>query len=237
MKKLGWHIVHALTGVRLSTRTRYTDWSVMSGVFPVDVAEIQKKLPSKRLTPIQLSPGTATIVLRAIEVRKAQGLSPYNEFSFEVPVLCEATGGVFGLPGSFVLYMPVTSEEARWGGVEVVGLPKFLAEIQFEETIDLRRCRVRAEGKDIVTLEVNKLDTENESWDWYVYGMRDGDLLRTHISSRGQRNILNVKGGASYFLGDHPIAEQLKTMKIDAVSITHEYAPRLQSLEDRPVKV
>jgi hypothetical protein len=237
VKKIGWHIIHGLTGVHLSTSTQYIDWSVMSGSFPVSAAKIQEKLPSKRLTPVKSSPDTATIVLRAIEVRKVRGLSPYNEFSMEVPVVCEMAGSVTGLPGSFVLYMPVTSEEARWGGVDVVGLPKFLAEIQFEDTTARRRCKVQAEGKDIVTLEVEKMDTEAESWDWYIYGVRDGELLRTHISSQGQRKILDVKGGASYFLGDHSVAEQLRALKIGAVSIAHEYAPHLQSLEDRPIKV
>ncbi len=237
MKKLGWHLTHRLTGVHLSSSTLYLDWSEMSGSFPVPESKIRQMLPSKSLDPVQFTAGTTTVVFRAIEVRKARGLSPYNEFSVEVPVVYRGTSKVSGLPGSCVLYMPVTTEEARWGGVEIVGLPKFIANIQFEDAGETRRCRVQADGKDLITLEVRKLETNAQSWDWYIYGVRDGQLLRTHIGNQGQRGVAAVRGGSSYTLGDHPVAEELRSLEIDAKSIEHEFVPKFHSLEDRPLKV
>jgi hypothetical protein len=235
-KKFGWHFVHKLTGIHLSTPTRYFDWSVMSASFPAPVSNLQEKLP-KGLVAVEFEPATITIILRAIEVRKAQGLSPYNEFAVEVPVMYQKTAVDKGLPGSYVLYMPVTSEEARWGGVEIVGLPKFIAEINFEETDEIRQCNVQANKKTIVTLEVQKLTPESQAWDWYIYGVRDGKLLRTHLACKGQRGLSNTKAGASFSLGNHPIADELRALKIGNASTASEYAPMLESIEDRPAEV
>jgi hypothetical protein len=111
---------------------------------------------------------------------------------------------------------------------------EFIAEIHFEEVGEVRRCHVRAEGKDIITLEVKKLITEPPSWNWYLYGVRDGQLLRILVQIQGQKGITDVRGGASYTLGDHPIAEELRSQQLDNVSIAHEYAPQLHSLLNRP---
>jgi hypothetical protein len=234
MKKRGWYFIHALTGVHLATPTHYLDWSMMSASFPAHVANVQETLPSVKLNPVQSMPGITTVMFRATEIRQVRGLSPYNEFSVEVPVVYEGTGKAAVLSGSYVLYMPVTTEEARWGGVEVNGLPKFITEIHFEEVGEVRRCRVQAEGKDIINLEVKKLIAEPQSWDWYLYGVRDGQLLRMLVQIQGQKGMTDVREGASYTLGDHPIAEELRSLQIDTVSIAHEYAPQLHSLLNCP---
>jgi hypothetical protein len=237
MKKRGWYFVHALTGVHLSTLTHYLDWSMMSASFLAPVAKVKEKLPSEKLNPVQSAPGITTVVFRAMEVRQVRGLPPYNEFSIDVPVVYEVGGKAAGLPGSYILYMPVTSEEARWGGVEVGGFPKFLAEIKFEDVGEVRRCQVHAEGKGIITLEVKKFVAEPQSWDWYLYGVRDGRILRTLVQIQGQRGLSDVREGASYTLGDHPIAEELRSLEIGNISITHEYAPKLRSLENNPMSI
>lgn len=237
IEKRGWHLIHALTGLHLSKPIHYLDWSMISASFPAPVAKVREKLPSENLNPVQSAPGTTTVVLKAMEVRKVRGFPPYNEFAVEVPVVYEVAGEAAGLPGSCILYMPVTTEEARWGGVEIVGLPKFIAEIHLEDAGEVRRCHVQAEGKDIITLEVEKLVTEPQSWDWYLFGVRDGQLLRTLVQMQGQRGIADVRGGASYSLGDHPIAKELRSLEIDNMSIAREYVPQGQSLEDRPASV
>lgn len=237
MKKRGWYLIHALTGVHLSTPIYYLDWSMMRASFLAPVAKVQKKLPSRNLKPVQLVPGTATVVFNAMEMRKVRGLSPYNEFAIEVPVVYEVEDKAERKFGSYVLYMPVTTEGARWGGVEIYGLPKFLAEIHFEDVGEECRCQVQEGGKNIITLEVKKLVTEPQSWEMYLYGVRDGQLLRTLVQIQGQKGTSDVRRGASYTLGDHPIAEELRSLEIDNVSISHEYAPQLQGLEKDPPSI
>jgi hypothetical protein len=50
-----------------------------------------------------------------------------------VPVLYKTTDQGPGLPGGYVVHPPLTTEEARCGGAEFYGFPRFLAEITFED--------------------------------------------------------------------------------------------------------
>ncbi len=232
-----WYFVHALTGVHLSSPTRYKDWSMMGASFTASIERVQERLPLANLKPVESIPGSATVVLKAFEVRKAANLPPYNEFSVEIPVVYEGENMAKGLQVSFILHMPVTREEARWGGVDIYGLPKFIANISFEEEEEVRRCKVKAEEREVITLEVKKVPAKAASWDWYLYGVRDGQLIMSHIKINGQRGVSDTLGGGSFRLGDHPISDNLRLLEIDNISVGHEYSPKLDSLEDNPIIV
>ena len=233
LKKFGWHFVHKLTGIHLSTNTIYYDWTVSTAIFLAPIEKIRPKIP-KNLHLIETEPSMTSIILRAIRVKKAQGLLPYNEFSIEVPVFFKADS--LELPGSFALYMPVTSEESRWGGAEIVGLPKFLADISFGQSPEHIRCKVSADEKELIYFEIQKVPTVFQSWDWYIYGLRDNRLLRTHLLNEGQRGVADVHGGASFRLGTHPISEELRQLEISHFCIQHEYSFKIKSIEERPIE-
>jgi hypothetical protein len=208
----------------------FFDLSMIMANFPVPVAKVQETLPSNKLKPVQLMPGTAVVSLAAMEYRHIDRLTPFNEFGIAVPVLYGMTDNVPGLAGSYVYYMPATTQEACNGGIKIYGFSKFVAEISFEDTGEMRCCRVRAEGKDIITLEAKKLVTQPQSWDTYTYTVKDGQFLRTYIPLQGQSGTTDVKGSASYILGDHPIAEELRALGMDKTSVWHQYAPQLQAI-------
>ncbi len=233
------------TGVRIGLPVRYYDWSWMNAIFPAPAAKVQRLLPSNKLKPLLLMPGTAMVALTAMEYRQIADVGPYNEFSISVLVQCEPTINVPGLPlllnpllsphwykkfGVYIHHLPVTTREARDFGVEIWGYPKFVAEISFEDAAEIRRCRLRAEGKDIVTLEVKKLDTRTRPICLYSYTVKDGQLLKTLIQTQGQYGITKFPGGASYILGDHPMAEELKTLGMGKTAVGRFYAPQVQSL-------
>lgn len=221
-------------GVRIRFPIRYFDLSSIVGAFPAPVAKVQEVLPSDKLKPVQPMPGTAIVALVAEEFRAVDVIGPYNEFGVMIPVAYETAGNVPGLPGLYVLHLPVTSEEARLSGVEIYGFPKFLADISFEQAGEIHRCRVRAEEKDIITMEVRKSATEPQSEDIYYYAVKDGQLLRTLIRTQGQNSTSYIRGGASYTLGDHPIAEELLALEMDRTSVMHQYAPQLKCLLHLP---
>jgi len=221
-------------GVRVRFPVRYFDWSSITAAFPAPADKVREALPSDKLKPVQVTPGIATVALIAMEYRAVEGLAPYNEFAVMVPVMYETSANVPGLPGYYVLHMPVTTEEARLAGVEIYGFPKFIAEISFEDAGKMCRCRVRAEGKDIIILEVDKLVTEPQSEDIYTYTVKHDQLLRTLVQAQGQNSISDVRGGASYTLGDHPIAEELRALEMDKTSLLHRYAPQMRSMLHQP---
>ncbi|MCL4476071.1 MAG: acetoacetate decarboxylase family protein [Nitrospirae bacterium] len=232
------------SGVRIRLPIRYHDWSWINAFFSAPVTKVRRLLPSGKLKPILLAPGITMVALSGFEYRKSD-LNPYNEFAVAIPVQYEPVVNIPGLPllfhpalspewyrklGMYVHHLPVTTQAALDTGVEIWGYPKFIAEISFEETGDMRRCRLRAEGKEIVVLEVKKSTTKARAISFYTYTVKNGQLLRTLIQTQGQYCITRFPGGASYTLGDHPIAEELKTLGMGRTALGRFYAPQLQSL-------
>ena len=216
-----------VSGICFKLPVRYFDCSRIRASFPAPAAKVQEVLPSEKLKPVQIKPGTTAVSLAAYEHRHIEGFEQYNEFGISVPVLYKTADKDTGLSGIYVLHLPVTTEETCRAGVELYGFPKFIAEISLEDAGEMRRCRVRAEGKDIITLEVKKLVTESRSSDIYAYTVKDGKLLRTLIQMQGQVGTSSLAGGASYILGDHPIAEELQNMEIGETAIEYAYTPQM----------
>lgn len=228
------------TGARIGLPVRYYEWSALMAHFPAPTAALRGLLPSGRLRPAELIPGTGVVSLAAMEYRRIADVQPYNEFGIMVPVLYESSRNVPVLPllapqrfrgfGLYVHHLPVTTEEARIFGIEIWGYPKFLAEIDFEETDRVRRCRLQADGKSILTLEVAKTATRARPLDLYSYTVKDGQLLHTRVQAEGQVGITRFRGGARCDLGDHPVAEELRALRMGGTAVERLYAPQVQSM-------
>jgi Acetoacetate decarboxylase (ADC) len=233
------------TGGHIGLPVRYYDWSWMNALFPAPAEKVQRLLPSIKLRPVLPMPGIAMVALTAMEYRKIADVAPYNEFSIGVPVQFEPTFNIPGLPlffhpllspqryrkfGIYVHHLPVTTQAARDFGVEIWGYPKFIAEISFEDVGEMRRCRLQADGKNIVTLEIRRLATQDRSISLYTYTVKNGKILRTLVQSKGEYGITRFPGGASYTLGDHPIADELKALGMGKTALGRFFAPQVQSL-------
>ena len=230
--------VELATGARIGLPLRYYDWSGIMAHFPVSAAAVRNLLPSNKLKPVQLVPGTAILSLAAMEYRQISDLAPYNEFAIMVPAVYEPMVNIPSLPllfpqsfkrfGFYVHHMPVTTQGACDCGVEIWGFPKIVAQISFEETNQVRRCQLQAEGKDIVTLEVEKMVTKGRAMNYRTYTVKDGQLLKTLIQAQGRFGTARFRGGASYALGDHPIAEELRALGMGETAVERLYAPQMQ---------
>jgi hypothetical protein len=200
------------------------------GGFPVPASGIKRVLPSNKLKPVKLMPGKGAIALVAKEYGRIDGFAPYNEFTIMVSVTYDTVNGAPGLHGYYILHQYVTTEEARQVGVEVYGYPTVLADITFEDEGKIRRCRVLAEGKDIITLQVKKLTTDALPWDMDFFSVKGKELLRSHIQGSGQQGISGNRGEASFTLGKHLIADKLRALNTGKLSVLHRYAPHWQSI-------
>jgi len=227
---------------------RYLDWSAIHALFPASSAQLRQLLPSKKLIPMSLCPGKALISLMAMEYRQIAGVKPYNEFSIGIPVQYEPTVNIPGMIlifhpllapqryekfGVYIYRLPVTTEEANALGIEIWGYPKIVTEIVFEETGIVRRCRLRTGGADTLILEVKKLPTKIRSIDLYSYSVKDKQLLRTKIQTQGQYGISRSLGGGRCKLGDGPIADDLRGLKIGKTALGCFYAEHVQSILPR----
>ncbi len=66
--------------------------------------------------------------------------------------------------------------------------------------------------------------------DFYTYTVLDGQLLHTRVQTRGQYGMARFRGGASFELGDHPIAGELRALDVGARPVEVYSIPSLQSL-------
>lgn len=118
-----------------------------------------------------------------------------------------------------ILQLPVTTEQARAGGVEVYGYPKFIADIDvaFDGRSFSGVTRDRHGGSEIVRLEGrSRLGIPMPGSDIVTWSILDGALLRTHIELDAR---FRLSPGWGYQLrvgtSEHAMAQQLRRLGLE----------------------
>ncbi len=235
-RKIVWSSIFVLTGKRISQPVTFWDWTMIGAYFPAPVAALQEALPSPKLRPVEIKPGIGLVHLRANDYHRVDIFGAFKEFHVDIPVRYETQPGGPTLEGHYILQLPLTSEEGRFMGLHTYGYPKFLASIDFEEKRESLRCRVNVDGKDLITVEVDKMPTQQKFLCWYEYTVIDKHLLRTPFQHTGQWGSVESNTGASFTLGDHPLARDIACLGMEPTPIRHDYAPQLSSILQVPEK-
>ena len=230
IKKPVWYTVHALTGIRMQMTTRFLDASMFNASFRVPLDKVRKLVPSPKLLPIECSPGVAEILIGANEFRHVDILYPYNEVAITIPVSYQTGSKTVISSGEWFIHLPVSTEDARWGGVENYGYPKFVAEIKFDFNSNTPQCTLMHKGSKILTIKVKAISTLFQEWKYDNITMKDGRFLHSSFSVKGQRGIDETPGGAFISLGDHPIAEELQSLNMEFTSFRHAYMPKVEAI-------
>lgn len=234
------------SGALIPLPVEYTRASAMMAHFPAPTHNVQKLLPSNRLNPVQLVPGYAIVSLCALEYPLVRGGDPYNEFivmipvqfsdAFNAPALPLLFPSLFKTLGLYVHRMPVTSRDAYDLGVGLWGYPKFIAQIDFEDLPERRRCHLRADDRHVLTMDVEKVPTSRVSRDYFTYTVKDGRLLRTRVEMHGMFGTARFRGGASCILGDHPVADELRALKMAKSAVERLWATDLHNFLHAPAE-
>ncbi|MBN2043732.1 MAG: acetoacetate decarboxylase family protein [Anaerolineales bacterium] len=225
-------------GYHLHVPVFYFDTRYMSATFLSPIDKVRSMLPSKRLHPFGVMPGRAAVTISAYQYRESD-LGPYNEVSIGIPVSLDKptrlfTGSLRKVPSPVMIYvysLPVTTEIARKVGVDFVGYPKYIAQIEFKEDEDWLSCTLALEGELIFTLKGRKLAGRPVSRTRInpLTG-RKGYILRSEVvTCEREEGSSRRKGDALLTLGDHPLAEQLKMLGLQTPS-RYSYCPRSQSI-------
>lgn len=228
---------------RFELPQRYYDSSFMMAHFPACSSKVRRLIPSPRLQPVLVAPGIAVVSVAAFEYRRMATLRPYNEFAIMFPVLPKPIANIPALPllypeqypelGFWIRHLPVTTQEACDVGAALWGFPKFVADIRFEDVGWMRRCRLTVDGQHVMTLDVRTSETRTRARDFYAFPQKSGAFLRTRVQTRGLYDETRFSGGASYTLGEHRIARELKALGMHSVCLDRIYASRAQSLLHR----
>ncbi len=221
----------------------YYDGTAQTAVFPASLRALRAALPDPRFTPARLAPGVGAVGVSCFEYRDTD-IGPYNELAISIvlsdPWFAPNPPGRALLGGlrrrqlhAWVHHLPVTTEIARAGGVELYNYPKFIAAIDFEESGGRRRCEL-AEGQEpILTLDGALIRTP-ASGEMQVFSHLWMD--RQPQSSEFKLNAIASgrsfrPGAAELTLGSrHPIARELDGMLLSRRSLYYELMARFEGI-------
>ncbi len=218
---------------------RYYDWSIMMVLFPASLEKVQDLIPTKKLKLMEPSPGVTMVILAAMQHRNVEGVASYNEAAVLFPVEFEQEKVVseqtvnFPNVKCFDLYfhhLPVTTKEACDLGAEVWGFPKFVADIDIDDSGETNGCKLSSNGKDIFTLEVKKIEAGAVPINFSCYTIKDDQLIKTFVPTQGEFASSQNSEDIKCVLGDHPIAEELKSIGISDKAVEYYYASKVQGL-------
>jgi hypothetical protein len=208
-------------------------------VFPASLEKVRDSLPSPERFPVELLDRRGAIAIAVLrytnvfvldENRELRRLAPYGEIAVAplctfrrpaprlVPLLGLQRPAHWEL-GMFVTHLPVTTREASQAGREIWNLPKFVADMDFEEGGRHRAVHLAEDDRHIFTLTIERggqalIDRTPAVF----YTAKDGQLLRTLVPvlAAGQRR-LSARGRLG--LGDHPVADDLRGLEVDTQPI------------------
>ena len=213
---------------------KYIKQSRISATFTASSERVREMLPSEKLTPVEIHKGITTLTFIAMNYQKADPLPPYNEFGTFTPVTYRQNEKDTSKQGIYIFHLPVTTERARYSGVELYGYPKIIADIDINDHGDSVSCELWADGKDIITLDVDKVKSVEVTNRDYTFTKKGKQLLYTLLENQGRRGIGSNPEGASYKLGSHKISQELRKMEIGKTPLEYSYTPEYQTLLYKP---
>lgn len=226
LKRPLWVVNRKLTGGRLQANVAFRDLSMYGGFFEAPAAKVAERLPAG-FTVKQHRPGFAEVQIMAMEYRDIDILKPYREAGVTVPVTFSPGDGGPPIEGEFVLELPVTSEEARWTGVENYGFPKIVADVSIAAANGGRICTLRHGGRHVFTLHVDALPIESACLPMRFLNVRsDGIVVLAPFDVDGSVGEMKRAGGVTLELGYHAIADELRELDVDLSSGRAFYLPK-----------
>ena len=211
-----------IQGQEVQLPVRVRDASSGAATFVVSAAAARRLLPSDVIELAEILPGRALCSLAAIDYRD-NDLGDYNEISIAFFVRPKGTSK--GLPyantvleffrgqvGTYIHRLPVDASFTCEAGSTIWGFPKTVEQIVFEKTDRRVTCTLSVDGSHVLTLSMarggNKTLPDSTMT---TYTFIDGVPHRTPFSSGGTGVGFRM-GGTELTLGQHPIADELRSL-------------------------
>lgn len=218
----------------------YYDNTSMTAIYTASTDKVKKLLPLPDMHPVEAMIGRALVAFTAFEYRRTD-IDPYNEFSISFPITFrkKAIPGitVLGMMArryftAYVWQLPVTTERARKGGVDMYGYPKFLADITFTKENGILGCTLSEGGENILVLKGQKLKTAPEKVNRFkTFSVKDGVPLAANIYMNPIEFGKSMSSkAATLSLGNHDIAKKLKEINLSSKPLFFQYMPVMEAI-------
>lgn len=219
----------------------YYDCSAMTAIYTASTAAVRAQLPSDDMHPVELWPGRCLVAFSGFTYRRTD-IGPYNEFSIGALI----TRGHRSLPGlgtlasalrndyeAYVLQLPVTSERACRGGVEMAGYPKFIADIDWKNENGTVTCTVSQQGNLLIRLTGQALPTSTGPLTRYVIHTRRQDVplsANLYLNPKRFRQTLG-HGKARLDTGTgHALCTQVNALDLSGEPVLYQYMPDYEAM-------
>ncbi len=219
----------------------YYDTTTITAIYTASSSKVKKLLPRSEMNPVETSPGRCLVAFVAFEYRQTD-IDPYNEFAIaflitfdkpQVPFITAFTQMFRRRMTAYVWHLPVTTEIARIGGVELYGYPKFIADIEFQKEADQISCHLSENGNKILSLTGTVLPAERgKNSKIITYSVINDIPLVTniHINQLEFAESRNKQDATLELGSDHSICRQLQKIGLSATPILYQYSPLNQAI-------
>ena len=185
------------------------DARVAAATFLVSAVDAQRIVDPTGLEVRRLPAGRAVCSIAFIDYR-ANDLGQYHEVA--IAFLVRPHDGSKGV-GAYIHHLPVDGTFTCEAGRTIWGFPKFIAEAPITERGGERSVQLHEGGRSILALTVSRrpLPMPGREATAPAYSFLDGVLRCTSWTVR-PTGVRGGPGGARLELGDHAIAEELRSL-------------------------
>lgn len=199
-------------GERVALPVEIREAAAWSAMFRVPAAPARSIVGYSGLDVVEPLPGKTFCALAFIRYLDGD-LGPYHEFA--VAFLIRPPGERRPRrPGAFIHRLPVNQSFTLEAGRTIWGFPKELMDIEIGSAGGRCRCVVRDDTRTIVELRTSPgipAPAGGAGIAIDAYSHLDATTRRTRWEMRPS-GVRARPGGASLVLGDHPIADELRTL-------------------------
>ncbi len=210
----------------------YESSRAMTLLLPCSYGKAKSILPSKKLFPLPAGVGKALAVVAAFEYLNPQGMEPYNEVLFGIPVLHRFSGSALPVAGLAVQKLIVDRPENIQRGKHLWGMDKSLGDFRFFDAGDFRVCEVFRNGRRTIRIEVPRKGKSRrfEQSGRLITG-KNGSLLRSRSAMSGRK--MDHRGGGA-LLGADPFAVEIESLNVSLKPLFSVYFPVVDQVLDLP---
>ena len=232
----------SLAGETLRMPVFYRKARAFMATFPANIFRLKRLLPDPRFSPAQAFPGIGLVALAAFEYSDTD-IHPYNEFSISIML---NNPHVLKIPGynllmqllqfnlyTYILHLPVNTELALRGGVDLYNYPKFLASIEFSDTKDYITCDLKEKEDRIVSIKGKKIPAEKEAvmkFFCHLYQYKQPQYVEFKVNALRYGISMNPNNVELELGSLHPLASELARTLISRKALNCFYIPDMQAI-------
>jgi len=223
------------------------DATSMAATYLVSAAAARKLLPGPELDVVEPFPGQALFSIAVIDYVD-NDLGDYHEVSLAlfvrergqgplVPYLGDVVDFFRNRLATWIWQLPVDQSFTRDAGAGIWGFPKTIQRIDFTDTETSRQCRLVMDGRHVLTYTAGRggrFSLPDTPMKTYTHV---GGRLHTTTFTSGASEVGFALGGATLELGDHPIADQLRSLGLPRSALMTVWMGHQHGTFEAPVLV